>query len=120
MRAKADEAERRYDLATAADLRHYALPDLNTRLEALEQVKRNEDAELRAAGGESLSGDTVTPEAIQAIVSAWSGVPVSSLKTSERQKLLRMEKILSKQVRCCSASLEAVLIGSLRAGRWTS
>ena len=51
--------------ATAADLRHYALPDLQARLEALEQQKRSEDAALVAAGGETLSGDVVTPDAIQ-------------------------------------------------------
>ncbi|KAK4702684.1 ATP-dependent Clp protease ATP-binding subunit ClpB, partial [Phenoliferia sp. Uapishka_3] len=98
LKAKADDAERRYDLATAADLRHYAIPELLSRLENLEQKKRAEDAAMVAGGGETLSGDVVTPEAIQTIVSNWSGIPVSSLKTTERQKLLRMEKILSKSV----------------------
>ncbi|KAM0756236.1 hypothetical protein T439DRAFT_320934 [Meredithblackwellia eburnea MCA 4105] len=98
LKAKADEATRKYDLATAADLQHYAIPDLQNRLDALEQAKRAEDAARLAAGGESLSGDIVTPEAIQTIVSNWSGIPVTSLKTSERQKLLKMEKILSKSV----------------------
>lgn len=46
--------------ATAADLRHYALPDLNYKLEALESHKRAEDAANLAAGGTNLTGDVVT------------------------------------------------------------
>ncbi|GAA5947073.1 hypothetical protein JCM3765_002140 [Sporobolomyces pararoseus] len=96
--AKAADAERRYDLATAADITHGALPDLRTRLAQLEEQKKEEDKALRAAGGEALAGDTVTPEAIQAVVAQWSGIPVSSMKLSEKQKLLKMEKTLRKEV----------------------
>ncbi|BGP52503.1 hypothetical protein JCM8202_000150 [Rhodotorula sphaerocarpa] len=96
--AKAADAERRYDLATAADLRHYAIPELHTRLQQLEQQKKDEERQLRAEGGESLAGDTVTAEAIQVVVAQWSGVPVSNMKMSERQKLLKMEKTLRKEV----------------------
>ncbi|GAA6024897.1 hypothetical protein JCM10207_000279 [Rhodosporidiobolus poonsookiae] len=96
--AKAADAERRYDLATAADLRHYAIPELQNRLATLEEQKKAEEREMRAAGGEALAGDTVTPEAIQQVVAQWSGIPVSSMKQTERQKLLRMEKVLRKEV----------------------
>ncbi|GAA5901605.1 hypothetical protein JCM8208_001553 [Rhodotorula glutinis] len=96
--AKAADAERKYDLATAADLRHYAIPELNNRLVKLEEEKKAEERQLRAEGGEALAGDTVTPEAIQAVVSQWSGIPVSNMKTTEKQKLLRMEKSLRKEV----------------------
>lgn len=96
--AKAADAERRYDLATAADITHGALPDLRTRLAQLEEQKKEEDKALRASGGEALAGDTVTPEAIQAVVAQWSGIPVTSMKLSEKQKLLKMEKTLRKEV----------------------
>ncbi|GAA6035987.1 hypothetical protein JCM8097_005201 [Rhodosporidiobolus ruineniae] len=96
--AKAADAERRYDLATAADLRHYAIPELQNRLATLEDQKKAEEREMRAQGGEALAGDTVTAEAIQQVVAQWSGVPVSNMKQSERQKLLRMEKALRKEV----------------------
>lgn len=143
LKAKAEDAERRYDLATAADIGkfnssfaegrstlaplhepellhlstspftfytthqltlltpfavHGALPDLAARLQVLENQKREEDTAMRASGGEALAGDTVTPEHIQAVVSQWSGIPVTSLRTSEKQKLLRMEKTLRKSV----------------------
>ncbi|BGO94734.1 hypothetical protein NBRC10512_007319 [Rhodotorula toruloides] len=96
--AKAADAERRYDLATAADLRHYAIPELQTRLTQLEEQKQAEERQRRAEGAESLAGDTVTPEAIQQVVAQWSGVPVSNMKMTEKQKLLKMEKTLRKEV----------------------
>ncbi|CEQ38850.1 SPOSA6832_00325 [Sporobolomyces salmonicolor] len=96
--AKAADAERRYDLATAADLTHYAIPELQNRLAKLEQEKKEEEKLLREEGGEVLAGDTVTPEAIQQVVAQWSGIPVTSMKMSEKQKLLRMEKLLRKEV----------------------
>ncbi|QRV76707.1 heat shock protein HSP104 family protein [Ceratobasidium sp. AG-Ba] len=89
LRAKADEAERRYDITTASDLRYYAIPDLQKRLEALERQKDQE---------EPSANDSVTPEAIAEIVSRWTSIPVTKLMSTEREKLLRMEKILSESV----------------------
>ena len=91
LRAKADDAERRYDLSTASDLRYYALPDLQNRLKSLEKQKAAEDAE----GGGS---DTVTPEQIAEIVARWTSIPVTRLMSSEKDKLLRLEKILAESV----------------------
>ncbi|CAA7265806.1 unnamed protein product [Cyclocybe aegerita] len=92
LKAKVEDAERRYDLATASDLRYYALPDLQARLEKLEAKKAAEDL---ASGGGS---DTVTPEQIAEIVAKWTNIPVTRLATSEKDKLLRMEKVLAEQV----------------------
>jgi ATP-dependent Clp protease ATP-binding subunit ClpB len=82
----------RYDLATASDIKYYALPDLQSRLQQLEQKKAAEDA---AEGG---SADSVTPEQIADIVARWTNIPVTRLMSSEKEKLLRMEKILSASV----------------------
>lgn len=79
-------------------MRYYALPDLNKKLETLEARKAAEDA---ASGGGS---DTVTPEAIAEIVGRWTSIPVTRLMSTEKEKLLRMEKILSKSVRTISHS----------------
>ncbi|KAI5124705.1 hypothetical protein M0805_004311 [Coniferiporia weirii] len=92
LKAKADDAERRYDLATASDLRYYALPDLQHRLIQLEAKKAEEDS---ASGGGT---DTVTPEQIAEIVARWTSIPVTRLLSTEREKLLHMEKILSEGV----------------------
>lgn len=98
LKAKADDAERRYDLATAADLRHYAIPDLQQQLEQMEQSKRQQDIALNESGTGALAGDVVAPEAIQAVVSQWTGIPASSLKTTEKEKLLKLERYLSRAV----------------------
>lgn len=92
LRTKVEDAERRHDLATASDLKYYALPDLQTRLEQLEAKKAAEDA---AAGGGT---DTVTPEQISEIVARWTSIPVTRLMSTEREKLLNMRKILSNSV----------------------
>ena len=42
--------------------------------------------------------DTVTPEQIAEIVARWTSIPVTRLMSTEREKLLRMEKILSESV----------------------
>ncbi|KAI0003683.1 P-loop containing nucleoside triphosphate hydrolase protein [Russula compacta] len=92
LKAKADEAERRYDLATASDLRYYALPDLQHRLETL--IAKQAEEENPGQGG----ADTVTPEQIAEIVARWTSIPVTRLMSTEKEKLLRMEKILSENV----------------------
>ena len=83
---------RRYDLATASDLKFYAIPELQQRLQELEARKAAEDA----AKGSGL--DTVTPEQIAEIVSRWTGVPVTRLMSTEREKLLKLEKTLGRAV----------------------
>ncbi|KAJ7630930.1 P-loop containing nucleoside triphosphate hydrolase protein [Roridomyces roridus] len=92
MRAKIEDAERRHDLQTASDIKYYALPDLQNRLHQLEAKKAAEDA----AGGDQ--SDTVTPEQIAEIVARWTSIPVTRLMSSEKEKLLKMEKILASSV----------------------
>ncbi|TFK30437.1 heat shock protein [Coprinopsis marcescibilis] len=89
--SKIVDAERKYDLATASDLRYYAIPDLQHRLEQLEKQKAAEAAEGTGA-------DVVTADAIAEIVAKWTHIPVTRLVTTEKEKLLRMEKILSESV----------------------
>ena len=83
----------RYDLATASDLRYYALPDLHQRLETL-LAKQADDDEKSGLGG----ADSVTPEQISEIVARWTSIPVTRLMSTEKEKLLRMEKLLSESV----------------------
>ncbi|KIY52722.1 hypothetical protein FISHEDRAFT_34541 [Fistulina hepatica ATCC 64428] len=100
LHAKADEAQRKYDLATVSDLRYYAIPDLQKRLEVLEAQKAAEDADA--------GKDTVTPEQIAEIVARWTSIPVTRLMSSEREKLLRMEKILGAEVVGQTEAVKAV------------
>ncbi|EPQ27694.1 uncharacterized protein PFL1_04832 [Pseudozyma flocculosa PF-1] len=93
IRAKIAEAERRYDLAMASDLKFYALPDLENKLQALQAAERKREEE-----GKDSDSNAVTADSIANIVSRWTGIPVSRMLESERTKLLRLEKTLAKEV----------------------
>jgi ATP-dependent Clp protease ATP-binding subunit ClpB len=92
VRREAEEAERAYDLSRAAELRHGKLPELERRLEAEEQRLDERFGDRR------LLHEVVTEDEIAEIVSRWSGIPVSRLLESEREKLLRLDAILHERV----------------------
>jgi ATP-dependent Clp protease ATP-binding subunit ClpB len=92
VRQEAEQAERDYDLNRAAELRLGRLPELQRKLEA-------EDERLAGRqGGQRLLREVVTEEEIAAIVSRWTGIPVSRLQEQEREKLLRLDQILHERV----------------------
>jgi ATP-dependent Clp protease ATP-binding subunit ClpB len=92
IRNEAAEAERRYDLNRAAELRHGQLPELERRLHAEEERLASKQ------GGKRLLREVVTEEEIASIVSRWTGIPVSRLSEGERDKLLRLDTILHERV----------------------
>ncbi|GAB7344147.1 hypothetical protein MBLNU457_2042t1 [Dothideomycetes sp. NU457] len=96
---KQQEAERTRDLQTASDLKYYAIPDVEARIEQLEKEKSRADQEQRRGSfGESLLTDAVGPDQINEIVARWTGIPVTRLKTTEKDKLLNMERHLGEVV----------------------
>ena len=101
LKNKLAEAERMRDIQTASDLKYYAIPDVEHRITQLEQEKAKADAEMWAQGGgegQSLLSDAVGPDQINEIVARWTGIPVTRLKTTEKDKLLNMERHLSQVV----------------------
>jgi ATP-dependent Clp protease ATP-binding subunit ClpA len=99
LKTKQQEAERTRDLATASDLKYYAIPDVENRIEVLEREKAAADHEARRGDqGEALVADAVGPDQINEIVARWTGIPVTRLKTTEKDKLLQMEKVLGQLV----------------------
>jgi ATP-dependent Clp protease ATP-binding subunit ClpB len=92
VRHEAAEAERRYDLNRAAELRHGKLPELERK------VRTEEERLSSKQGGRRLLREVVTEEEIAGIVSRWTGIPVSRLEEGEREKLLRLDKILHERV----------------------
>ncbi|KAK8157751.1 putative heat shock protein Hsp98/Hsp104/ClpA [Phyllosticta citrichinensis] len=97
LKVKRDEAERNGDLSTASDLQYYAIPDVEQRIAQLEHAKAKADAEMRT-DEHSLLTDAVGPDQINEIVARWTGIPVTRLKTSEKDKLLNMERHLGNLV----------------------
>lgn len=97
---KMQEAERIRDLQTASDLKYFAIPDIEERIKLLEKEKLSADIEQARNGeqGEALLTDAVGPDQINEIVARWTGIPVTRLKTTEKDKLLKMERVLSEEV----------------------
>ncbi len=88
------DAEQRYDLEKAAELRHGKLPLLTADLEKAEKKL----ADRLGNGQGQLLSEEVNEEEIAKIVSQWTGIPVTKLVEGERDKLLRMEEILHRHV----------------------
>ncbi|ORY69517.1 P-loop containing nucleoside triphosphate hydrolase protein [Pseudomassariella vexata] len=99
LKVKAEDAARVGDHARAADLQYYAIPEQETVIKRLEREKAAADAALSHNDmGGSMVTDVVGPDQINEIVSRWTGIPVTRLRTSEKEKLIKMEQVLSKIV----------------------
>ena len=90
-RRELEDAENRYDLNKAAELRHGKIPAMEAKLKELEAplLDGNENRLLR---------EEVTEEEIATIVARWTGIPVTKLVEGEREKLLRLQETLQERV----------------------
>lgn len=84
------DAQQKYDLNRAAELQYGRLPQLQRELAEEEERVKNQDL--------SLVHESVTEEEISRIVSKWTGIPVSRLTESERNKTLHLDEELHKRV----------------------
>ncbi|HIK27870.1 MAG: ATP-dependent chaperone ClpB [Oscillatoriaceae bacterium SKW80] len=93
LRVRIEQAERNYDLNTAAQLKY-------GRLELVQREREAKEAELLKlqSQGSTLLREQVTEADIAEIVAKWTGIPVNRLLESERQKLLQMESQLHQRV----------------------
>lgn len=111
LKVKMEDASRMGDTARAADLQYYAIPEQEATIKQLEKEKVAADAALHANApdsGGSMITDIVGPDQINEIVSRWTGIPVTRLKTSEKDKLLKMEQGLGKIVVGQKEAVQAV------------
>ncbi len=110
LRVQIDQAERAYDLNTAAQLKY-------GKLEAVQRDREAQEAKLLEiqAHGSNLLREEVTESDIAEIVARWTGIPVNRLLESERQKLLNLEKHLHERVIGQHEAVEAVSAAIRRA-----
>lgn len=85
-----EKAQREYDLNKAAELQYGRLPQLKKQLE-------EEEAQIHGRS-DSLVREQVTEDEIARIVSRWTGIPVTKLTESERNKILGLDNVLHKRV----------------------
>jgi ATP-dependent Clp protease ATP-binding subunit ClpB len=109
VKVEIEQAERQYDLNRVAELRYGKLADLERQLAALEQ------ANAQNGKGPRLVKEEVDEEDIAAIVSRWTGIPVSKLLEGEKQKLLHLADELHERVIGQDEAVEAVSEAVLRA-----
>ena len=83
-------AKREYDLNKAAELQYGELPKLQKQLEIEEEKVKKQDM--------SLIHESVTDDEIASIVSRWTGIPVTKLTETEKNKILNLDKQLHKSV----------------------
>ncbi len=88
---EAERAEREGDYGKVAELRYGKIKEAQTRLDDLQK-------QLTLQGEDSLIKEEVTSEDIADVVAKWTGVPVTKMLQSEREKLLSLEDELHKRV----------------------
>ena len=96
-RIELEQAERAGDLAKAGELQYGKIPQLETALE--EAGSHTENALLK---------EEVTDDDIASVVSKWTGIPMEKMLQGEREKLLKMEDVLSKRVIGQAKAINAV------------
>ena len=84
------DAQQKYDLNKAAELQYGKLPQLEKELKEEEEKVKNADL--------SLVHESVTEDEIARIISRWTGIPVTKLTESERNKTLHLDDELHKRV----------------------
>jgi ATP-dependent Clp protease ATP-binding subunit ClpB len=97
---EAEQAERSGDYGKVAELRYGRIVESQKKLEDLQQQVKTLDRPLMK--------EEVTSEDIAEVVAKWTGIPVSKMLQSERDKLLHLEEELGKRVAGQSEAIEAV------------
>ena len=109
IKLKIDQAERAYDLNRVAELRYGELPRLERELELEQQhLGKKQD-------GSRLLKEEVDEDEIAAVVSRWTGIPVSRLLEGETDKLLKLEELLHQRVVGQEEGVRAIADAVLRA-----
>lgn len=101
-RTEADIAERNTDWGKAAEIRYGKIVELEKQLEDLQASLQEQSSDKR------MLREEVDAEEIAEIVSRWTGIPVSRMLQSEREKLLALEEELHKRVVGQDDAVEAV------------
>lgn len=99
---EAERAERDGDYGKVAELRYGKIKQAQEQLDAMQhQLKENQN-------GQSLIKEEVTHEDIAEVVAKWTGIPVTKMLQSEREKLLKLEDELHRRVVGQEEAIQAV------------
>ena len=104
-----EKAEREYDLNKAAELRYGKLQELEKQVREAEERKGEQGQERH------LLKEEVTEDEIAEIVAKWTGIPVTRIVESEREKLLKLDEVLHRRVVGQDEAVQAVADAVIRA-----
>ena len=113
IRQQIETAQRAYDLNKVAELQYGKLPELEKKLKDSEAAAESKDKEKDAKP--RLVREEVTAEEVGQVVARWTGIPVSRLLEGEKDKLLRLDKILHERVIGQDEAVQAVADAVVRA-----
>ena len=102
LKFEAERAEREGDYGKVAEIRYGKLKSLE------DEISRIQEQLKQTQGGEAMIKEEVTAEDIADVVSRWTGIPVSKMLQSEREKLLHLEEELHKRVIGQDEAIQAV------------
>jgi ATP-dependent Clp protease ATP-binding subunit ClpB len=102
LRHEAEQAQRRGDLGLAAEITYGKIPEIDRRVEDLRKTL------AKVQEKSSYLREEVTDQDIAAIVSKWTGIPITKMMQGEMHKLLHMEDEIKKRVIGQDAAVEAV------------
>jgi ATP-dependent Clp protease ATP-binding subunit ClpB len=92
LKFEADKAEREGDYGRVAEIRYGKLKNLEAEIASIQQQLKDQQ------GGSAMIKEEVTADDIADVVSRWTGIPVSKMLQSEREKLLHLEEELHRRV----------------------
>ncbi|MDY5666055.1 MAG: ATP-dependent chaperone ClpB [Alloprevotella sp.] len=102
LKFEAERAEREGDYGKVAEIRYGKLKQLENDIAAQQEQLRNRQ------GAEAMVKEEVTPDDIADVVARWTGIPVTRMLQSEREKLLHLEDELHKRVVGQDEAIQAV------------
>ena len=102
LKFEADKAEREGDYGKVAEIRYGKLQALENEIKSIQEDLKKKQ------GDNALIKEEVTAEDIADVVSRWTGIPVSRMLQSEREKLLHLEDELHKRVIGQDEAIQAV------------
>ena len=92
LKAQADRAEREGDYGTVAEIRYGKLQESEDKIQKLQEALAKNQSE------DSLIKEEVTYDDIAEVVAKWTGVPVSKMLRSDKEKLLKLEELLHQRL----------------------
>jgi ATP-dependent Clp protease ATP-binding subunit ClpB len=117
LRVKLEDAERKHNMDVAADIKYYAIPEVE---EAIRKAKKALDEDVRKESEtdepstKKLIAHVVATRQIADVISRWTGVPLTKLTQGESERLLNLGNVLKQRVVGQNEAIDAIADAVLR------